>query len=163
MGRLNFLDVEVLTYKLGISSYTLDCRHNVYTITTAVYKKHNLSKRKKNYKEWFNEHAGFYCILRWKLNIHFPCNFATWRRQEPMSRSIQLHYIPVTAFSWTDLFLDRISSELDSYGSALTYHKTLIDVTASLDRNFYKRKCVLKIDQSVEMPWHRLSMGVACS
>ena len=31
--------------------------------------------------------------------------------QEPMSRSMQLHYIPVTAFSQTDLFLDRISSE----------------------------------------------------
>ena len=31
--------------------------------------------------------------------------------QEPMSRSIRLYYIPVTAFSWTDLFLDRISLE----------------------------------------------------
>ena len=52
-----------------------------------------------------------------------------------MSRSMQLHYIPVTVFSWTDLFFDRISSELDSHGSAMTNHKTLIDVTASLDRN----------------------------
>ena len=42
--------------------------------------------------------------------------------QEPMSRSMQLHYIPVTAFSWTDLFLDRISSEFDSHGSAITNH-----------------------------------------
>ena len=42
--------------------------------------------------------------------------------QEPMSRSMQLHYIPVTAFSWADLFLDRISSELDSHGSAMTNH-----------------------------------------
>ena len=55
--------------------------------------------------------------------------------QEPMSRSMQLHYIPVTAFSQSDLFLDRISSELDSPGSAMTNHKTLIDVTASLERN----------------------------
>ena len=52
-----------------------------------------------------------------------------------MSKSMQLHYIPVTAFSSTDLFLDRISSELDSRGSAMTNHKILIDVTASLDRN----------------------------
>ena len=58
-----------------------------------------------------------------------------WDNHEPMSRSMQLHYIPVTAFSYTDLFLDRISSELDSHGSAMTNHKTLIDVTASLDRN----------------------------
>ena len=55
--------------------------------------------------------------------------------QEPLSRSIQLHYIPVAGFSETDLFLDRISSELDSHGSAMTNHKKLIDATASLDRN----------------------------
>ena len=54
-----------------------------------------------------------------------------------MSRSMQLHYIPVTAFSQTDLFLDRISSELDSHRSAMTNLKTLIDVTASLDRNCF--------------------------
>ena len=36
------------------------------------------------------------------------------QQQEPMSRSMQLHYIPVTAFSQTDLFLDGISSKLDS-------------------------------------------------
>ena len=52
-----------------------------------------------------------------------------------MSRGMQLHYIPVTVFSETDLFLDRISSELDSRGSAMTNHKTIIEVTASLDRN----------------------------
>jgi len=58
-----------------------------------------------------------------------------------MSRSMQL-YFPVTAFSQTDLFLDRISSELDSHESAMTNQKTLIDVTASLDRNclFIKEK-----------------------
>ena len=46
----------------------------------------------------------------------------------------------------------------------MTNHKKLIDVTASLDRNclsFTKGK--VKIDQSVNMPGHRLSMGVACS
>ena len=52
-----------------------------------------------------------------------------------MSRSMQPHYIPVMAFSYTDLFLDRISLELDFHGSAMANHKTLIDVTASLDRN----------------------------
>ena len=31
--------------------------------------------------------------------------------QEPISRSMQLYYISVTAFSYTDLFLDRIPLE----------------------------------------------------
>ena len=37
-----------------------------------------------------------------------------------MSRSVQLHYIPVTAFSWVHLFLDWISLELDSRESVMT-------------------------------------------
>ena len=64
-----------------------------------------------------------------------------------MSRSMQLNYIPVTAFLQTDLFLDRIYFEWDSRGRAITNHKTLIDVTASLDRNclsFTKEKVYLK-------------------
>ena len=56
-----------------------------------------------------------------------------------MSRSMQLHYIPVMAFSWTNLFLDRISLQWDSRGSAKTNHKKLIDATASLDRNCLSR------------------------
>ena len=52
-----------------------------------------------------------------------------------MSWGMQLHYIPVTAFSWIDLFLDRIYFEWDSRGSAITNHKRPIDVNASLDRN----------------------------
>ena len=52
-----------------------------------------------------------------------------------MSWSMQLNYIPAKAFSYTNLFLDRISLEWDSYGSAITNHNKLIDVTASLDRN----------------------------
>ena len=58
-----------------------------------------------------------------------------------MIRSMQLHYISVTAFSKTDLFLDRITLELNSRGSAMTNHKKLIDVTVSLERNcLYVRK-----------------------
>ena len=52
-----------------------------------------------------------------------------------MSRSMQLHYISVTAFSYTDLFLELISLEWDSRGSAMTNRKKVIDVTASLDRS----------------------------
>ena len=52
-----------------------------------------------------------------------------------MSRSMQLYRIPVTAFSKNDLFLDRISLEWDSRGSAMANHKKVIDVTASLDGN----------------------------
>ena len=37
------------------------------------------------------------------------CNgYENIQYQEPISRSMQLNYIPVTAFSSTDLFLDRI-------------------------------------------------------
>ena len=52
-----------------------------------------------------------------------------------MSRSKQLHYTPVTAFTKSNLFLDRISLEWDPRGSAMTNQKKIIDVTASLDRN----------------------------
>ena len=63
-----------------------------------------------------------------------------WRQSRSVlagasSRSMQLNYIPVTVFSSTDLFLDRIYIEWDSRGSAITNHKKLIDVIASLDRN----------------------------
>ena len=37
--------------------------------------------------------------------------FIFGQHQEPMSWSMQLHYIPVTAFSQTDLFLERIYFE----------------------------------------------------
>ena len=42
-------------------------------------------------------------------------------------------------------------------------HKTPIDVTGLELPFFHKRKGILKIDQSVIRPWHRLSMGVASS
>ena len=79
---------------------------------------------------------------------------------------MQLHDIPVPAFSLTDLLPDLISLEWDSRGTVMTNHKKLIDVTASLDQNclsFTKRKGILKIDQSIKMPWHVLNMGVAGS
>ena len=59
----------------------------------------------------------------------------TINRSRYMSKCVQLHNIPVTTFSYTDLFLDRIFLEWDSHGNAMTNHKKLIDVTASLDRN----------------------------
>ena len=83
-----------------------------------------------------------------------------------MSRSMQLNNIPVTVFSLTDLFLDRIFFEWDYRGSAITNHKTLLTshcVTGLELPFFHNRKGVLKIDQSVRMPWHRLSMGIAGS
>jgi len=52
-----------------------------------------------------------------------------------MNRGMQLHYFPVTAFSLTNLYLDRVCLELVSRVRAMTSHKGLIDVTASLDRN----------------------------
>ena len=68
---------------------------------------------------------------------------------------MQLYYIPVTAISLTELFLDRISLECDSRGSGMTCHKKLIDVTAPLGRNslsFTKEEGMPKTDQSVKIP-----------
>ena len=39
---------------------------------------------------------------------------ARYKRQEPITRSLQLPYIPVTAFSQTDLFLARINLKFRS-------------------------------------------------
>ena len=58
-------------------------------------------------------------------------------QQDSMSRSMQLHYTSVTAFSKTDSFLNRIYFKWDSRGSVITNHKTLIDVTALLDRTAF--------------------------
>ena len=71
--------------------------------------------------------------------------------QEPMSRSMQLHYISVTVFSQTDLFLDRISLEQTSRGSAMTNHKKLIDVTASLERNYLYLGCVRLVNPDLDL------------
>ena len=104
-----------------------------------------------------------------RINIWATIWWATiWHtgtKQEPMSRSIQLPYIPVSAFLQTDLCLNRIFLEWDSRGSAMTNHKKLIDVTLSLDRNClsFTKEVILKINQSVKMPWLRLSVRVACS
>jgi len=51
-----------------------------------------------------------------------------------MSRHMQLHYIPTRRFYKPIYF--RISLELDSRGSAMTNHNKLIDVTASMVRNY---------------------------
>ena len=50
--------------------------------------------------------------------------------QEPMSNNTA-----TLSSCREDLFLDRISLEWDSRGSAMTNHKKLNDVTWSLDRN----------------------------
>ena len=66
-----------------------------------------------------------------------------------MSKSMQLHYIPVSTFSSTDLFLDRIFPGMRL--STMTNYKKLIDVTGPKLPFFHKRKGILKIDQSVKM------------
>ena len=83
--------------------------------------------------------------------------------QQLKSRS--MHYIPVTAVSWTDLFLDRISLDWESRGSAMTNHKKLICVTASLDRNrlSFTQKKYTKSRPVLKNAVTRPSMGVAYS
>ena len=60
-----------------------------------------------------------------------------------MIRSMLLHYVPVAAFSDTDLYFDRISLEWDSRGGAMTKQKKLIDVTGLELLFFYRRKGIL--------------------
>ena len=90
-----------------------------------------------------------------------------------MSRSMQLHYIPVTALH-TDLFLDgihrfifrwnllwmRLPWKCHNQLQETNWHHCVAGPALPF---FHKRKGVLKIDQSVKTPWHRLSMGVASS
>ena len=86
--------------------------------------------------------------------------------QEHMSRSMQLNYISVTAF-----FIDRFIFRPNLLWMRLPWecHNQSQDtnwrhgVTGPELPFFYKREGVLKIDQSVKMPWHRLSMRVASS
>ena len=90
-------------------------------------------------------------------------NLATFGiKHAPMSRGMQLHYIPVTVFSWTDLVLDRISPRWECHDKSQETNWRHC-VTGPVLSLFHERKGILKIDQSVKMPWHRLSMGVACS
>ena len=54
-------------------------------------------------------------------------NFILWFEfyQEPMTGSLQLYCVRVTAFSQTDLFLDWISREWDAHRSPMTNYKKL--------------------------------------
>ena len=79
--------------------------------------------------------SKFRLLHQLELHHHSKIPLAHIHCQVSMSWSMQLHYIPVPAFSLTDLLLDLISLEWDSHGGAMTNHKTLIDVTASLDRD----------------------------
>ena len=79
-------------------------------------------------------------------------------RQEPMSRS-------------HGAFIDRFIFRSNLIWTIVPWecHNQLQDtnwrncVTGPELLFFHKRKDVLKIDQSVKMPWHRLSMGAATS
>ena len=93
------------------------------------------------------------------LGLHSPSV-----NQEPISWSIQLHYIPVTAFSWL-IFRTNFPMN-ETLVEALTNHKKRIwrhCVNEPELPFFHKRKGILKIDGSVKMLWHRLSIGVVCS
>ena len=59
----------------------------------------------------------------------------TWDRIFYVARSLWAGACNFTIFLSRRLFLNRIYFEWDSPGSAITNHKTLIDVTALLDRN----------------------------
>ena len=84
--------------------------------------------------------------------------------QEPMSRSMQL-------FSCHGVFIDRFIFRSNLLWMRLPWEchnqsqdtNWLHSVTGQEPPFFHKRNGVLKIDQSVKMPWHRLSMGVGSS
>ena len=60
------------------------------------------------------DHQFINSFLGWCLmeELSLTCH------QGPMSRRMQLHYIPVTTFTQTDLFLDRISLEFACFSSS---------------------------------------------
>ena len=84
-----------------------------------------------------------------------------------MCKNMQLHYITVTPFSSTDLFLDQISLEWDSRGTTMSDQSQETNFTSlchwTRTAFLSQKKGMLKIDLFVKMPWHRLSMGVVCS
>ena len=83
-----------------------------------------------------------------------------WQLQKPMSGSIQLQYIPVTAFSNRISLEWRLPWECLDQSQEMNWYHCVIGPELPF---FHIRKGLLKIDQFVKMPWHRLSMGVACS
>ena len=113
------------------------------------------------------------------------------RNQEPITRSMQLPYNRVTAFSQTCLFLDRTFDKfrlpreprllITSFANLIikisvikspwrfcqwTKRSKMCDkCMESTDDSAGKKKlkAVLKINWSVKTPWHRLSMGVTRS
>ena len=68
-----------------------------------------------------------------EVNIK-KCNYAICH-QEPISRSLQLPHIPVTAFSQTDLFLAEFISHSGPTGTSVTNcnHKHGLMLTCSHD------------------------------
>ena len=115
-----------------------------------------------------------------RLDFSTSKHFKHRMQQEPITMSLQLPHIPVTAFSQTDLFLVWISLEF-------RYHRNLSNQLQSLKRSnvdistcahevalFYPYRSVLMqrewnwpisrekhltIDWSVKMPLHWLIMG----
>ena len=85
-----------------------------------------------------------------------------------MSRNMQLQF---TIYSWHGVFLDRFIFRSNFPRMRLPWEchdrARVIDwrhcVTGPELPFFSKRNHTLKIDQSVMIPWHWLSMGVACS
>ena len=119
---------------------------NSYKNINSYFIKIRLILTSKLLEPLFNKHAFNMRLQLTNEAISAELDIS-WRNQEPISRSMRLYYIPVPAFSQTDLFLHRISLEWDSRGSGMTSHKKLIDVTASLGRNglsFRKEKVYQK-------------------
>ena len=87
-------------------------------------------------------------------------------KQEPMSWSMQMQ-----TYSCHGVFIDRFVLRSNLLWMRLPWecHNQSQDtnwrhcVTGPELPFFHRRKGELKIDQSVKMPWHRLSMGVASS
>jgi len=79
-----------------------------------------------------------------------------------MSRSMQLcHGIFIDRFIFkSNLLWMRLPWECHNQSQDTNWRHC---VTGPQLPFFHKRKGVLKIDQSVKIPWHRLSMGVASS
>ena len=94
--------------------------------------------------------SPFTCIRNWIIRV-----------QEPMSSSMQVHYgVFLSRRFHRNLLWMRLPWECHNQSQDTNWRHCVTDPELPF---FHKRKGVLKIDQSVKMPGHWLSMGVASS
>ena len=96
--------------------------------------------------------------LRWETYIHINLHRSRW---VGACNRYSCHGVFVDRFTFRSNFPRmRLPWECHDQSQVINGHHCVTRLELPF---FPKRKRILKIDQSVKIPWHRLSMGVACS